>query len=113
MAIETHQDRVEPAGTGCNKADHQNSEHDKVNNYVEPSWFSGGSRPSLFPWIAVPQIGLRFKPIKQFVGRLGIGFSLTGFWFGLSADYGLESRPDTAANAARNDGSSGPAFRFH
>jgi hypothetical protein len=84
---------VEPAGTGCNKADHQNSEKDKVNNYVEPSWFSGGSRPALFPWIAVPQIGLRFKPIKQFVGRLGIGFSLTGFWFGLSGQYGLEQPP--------------------
>ena len=81
---------VEPAGTGCNKADHQNSENDKVNNYVEPSWFSGGSRPALFPWIALPQIGLRFKPIKQFVGRLGLGFSLTGFWFGLSGQYGLE-----------------------
>jgi hypothetical protein len=84
---------VEPSGTGCNKADHQNSEKDKVNNYVEPSWFGGGSTPSLFPWIAVPQIGLRFKPIKQFVGRLGIGFSLTGFWFGLSGQYGLEQQP--------------------
>jgi hypothetical protein len=84
---------VEPAGTGCNKADHQNSSHDKVNDYVEPSWFGGGSRPALFPWIAVPQIGLRFKPIKQFVGRLGLGFSLTGFWFGLSGQYGLEQPP--------------------
>jgi hypothetical protein len=84
---------VEPAGTGCNKADHQNSAEDKVNNYVEPSWFGGGSTPSLFPWIAVPQIGLRFKPIKQFVGRVGIGFSLTGFWFGLSGQYGLEQEP--------------------
>jgi hypothetical protein len=80
-------------GDGCNKADHQNSDKDKVNNYVEPSWFSGGSRPALFPWIAVPQVGLRFKPIKQFVGRLGIGFSLTGFWFGLSGQYGLEQPP--------------------
>jgi hypothetical protein len=84
---------VEPAGTGCNKADHQNSDKDKVNNYVEPSWFGGGSTPSLFPWIAVPQVGLRFKPIKQFVGRLGLGFSLTGFWFGLSGEYGLEQPP--------------------
>lgn len=82
--------QVEAPGTGCNKADHQNSEKDKVNDYVEPSWFSGGSRPSIFPWIAVPQIGLRFKPIKQFVGRVGLGFSLTGFWFGLSGQYGLE-----------------------
>lgn len=84
---------VGPPGTGCNKADHQNSAKDKVGDYVEPSWFGGGSRPALFPWIAVPQIGLRFKPIKQFVGRLGIGFSLTGFWFGLSGQYGLEQPP--------------------
>lgn len=81
-------------GTGCNKADHQNSNVDKVGNYVEPSWFGGGSRPVVFPWLAVPQIGLRFKPIKQFVGRLGLGWALTGFWFGLSGEYGLEKRPE-------------------
>jgi hypothetical protein len=84
---------VQAAGTGCNKADHQNSDVDKVQGYTEPSWFSGGSKPVLFPWIAVPQIGLRFKPVKQFVGRLGLGFSLTGFWFGLSGEYGLEKKP--------------------
>jgi hypothetical protein len=87
-------DAVGPPGTGCNKADHQNSEVDKVNGYKEKDWFSGGSKPNFFPWIAVPQLGLRFKPIKQMVGRLGIGFSLTGFWFGLSADYGLEKKRD-------------------
>lgn len=81
---------VLPAGTGCNKADHQNSEVDKVGGYKEKSWFDGGSKPVLFPWISVPQIGLRIKPIKQFVARLGIGFALTGFWFGLSGQYGLE-----------------------
>lgn len=84
---------VDSAGTGCNKADHQNSETDKVGGYVEPSWFGGGSRPALFPWIAVPQVGLRIKPVKQFVGRLGLGFSLTGFWFGFSGQYGLEQKP--------------------
>jgi hypothetical protein len=81
---------VDAPGTGCNKADHQNSDVDKVGGYTEPSWFGGGSKPTFFPWIAVPQIGLRFKPIKQFVGRLGLGFSLTGFWFGVSGQYGLE-----------------------
>ncbi len=83
-----------PAGTGCSRADHQNSEEEKVNGYKEKSWFSGGSKPALFPWLAVPQIGLRFKPIKQFVARLGLGFSLTGFWFGLSGQYGLEQKRD-------------------
>lgn len=84
---------VGPVGTGCNKADHQNSDVDKVGNYVEKSWTGGGSVPNVFPWIAFPQLGLRFKPIKNFVGRANLGFSLTGFWFGLSAEYGLEQKP--------------------
>lgn len=83
---------VLPAGQGCNRADHQNSDVDKVGGYKEPSWFDGGSKPNLFPWIAVPQLGLRIKPIKNFVGRVGLGFSLTGFWFGLNAEYGLEQK---------------------
>ena len=81
------------ANSGCNKSDHQNAQVAKVGGYTESSWFSGGSKPVIFPWIAVPQLGLRFKPIKNFVGRLGVGFSLTGFWFGLSGQYGLEQKP--------------------
>ncbi len=81
-------------GSGCNPADHQNSDVNKVNGYKEPSWFSGGSKPAIFPWISVPQIGLRIKPIKQFVGRIGLGFSLTGFWFGINGQYGLEQKRD-------------------
>ncbi|MBX3232888.1 MAG: hypothetical protein KIT84_42300 [Labilithrix sp.] len=80
-------------GTGCNKADHQNSSVDKVGGYEERSWFNGGAKPSIFPWISLPQIGLRIKPIKNFVGRVGLGFSLTGFWFGLEGQYGLEQKP--------------------
>lgn len=79
---------------GCNAADHQNSEVNRVNGYTEPSWFNGGSKPSLFPWISFPQLGLRFKPVKMFESRLGIGFGLTGFWFGLSGNYGLERKPE-------------------
>lgn len=79
-------------GDGCNRADHQNSDVDKVNGYKETSWFDGGSKPVVFPWIAVPQLGLRFKPVKMMTARLGLGFALTGFWFGLSADYGLEKK---------------------
>jgi hypothetical protein len=83
---------VLPPGAGCNRADHQNSDVDKVNGYKEGSWFSGGSKPALFPWIAVPQLGLRIKPIKNFVARVGLGFALTGFWFGVNAEYGLEKK---------------------
>jgi hypothetical protein len=61
-----------------------------INGYEEPSWVNGGSKPNIFPMINFPQIGLRYKPIKQLESRLGVGFSLTGFWFSLSADYGFE-----------------------
>ncbi len=81
------------AGTGCNKADHSNSSVNKVGNYQEKSWFNGGYKPNIFPWISIPQFGFRFKPIKNVVARLGLGFALTGFWFGLSAQYGLEQKP--------------------
>jgi len=84
---------VEAPGTGCNKADHQNSDIDRVGGYSEASWFNGGSKPVLFPYISIPQVGLRIKPVKQFAGRIGMGFGLTGFWFGFSGAYGLEQKP--------------------
>jgi hypothetical protein len=56
--------------------------------------------PVVFPHISIPQFSLRYKPIKQFETRLSIGFCLTGFWFGLSADYGLERPEDSKAKAA-------------
>lgn len=79
-----------PVGSGCNTKDHQNSQVARVNGYQEPSWANGGSKPNVIPWVAIPQIGLRFKPVKQFESRLGIGLSVTGFWFGLSGNYGFE-----------------------
>jgi len=85
-------------GPGCSPADHQNATINKVAHYVEPNWFNGGSVPVIFPYVSFPQLGLRWKPIKQMEARLGLGFSLTGFWFGLSADYGLEKpKHDTTA----------------
>ena len=74
----------------CLNSFHNNSQDTKVNNYQEKNWFSGGSVPVIFPYIAFPDIGLRWKPIKQFESRLHMGFSLTGFWFGISGSYGLE-----------------------
>lgn len=58
-------------------------------SYSEPSWANGGSKPFIFPWISLPQLSLRVKPIKQLQTRADVGFSLTGFFFGLSAAYGL------------------------
>jgi hypothetical protein len=58
-------------------------------SYSEPYWSAGGSKPMIFPWIALPQFSFRYKPIKQFQTKLDLGFSTTGFFFGLSASYGL------------------------
>ena len=78
------------ANSGCNKVDHQNSTVAKVNHYSEPSWANGGSKPNVFLHLAVPQFGLRIKAAKEFEARIGIGFSLTGFWAGVSGNFGLE-----------------------
>lgn len=75
--------------TGCNLGDHTNATVAKVGGYQESAGLLG-PKPILFPYLAVPQLGVRWKPVKQFEARLGLGFSLTGFWFGISGDYGLE-----------------------
>jgi hypothetical protein len=56
--------------------------------YEEPSWADGGSKPLLFPWIAL-QTGLRIKPDPKFVARLDVGIGFGQLWFGVGADYGL------------------------
>ena len=78
---------------GCNGSEHRNTDILKTGDYTEPGWFDGGSKPVIFPWISIPQIGLRYKPVKNFVARVGMGFALTGFWFGLNGEYGLEQKP--------------------
>ena len=58
-------------------------------DYSEKSWVDGGSKPVVFPWISLPQISLRIKPIKHMQARVDAGFSVTGFFTGLSAGYGF------------------------
>jgi hypothetical protein len=58
-------------------------------DYSEKSWLDGGSKPVVLPWISLPQLSFRFKPHKHFQARLDAGFSLSGFFFGLSAGYGF------------------------
>jgi hypothetical protein len=83
---------TEADGPGCTARDHSNSSERKVGRYEEKNWFNGGSKPVLFPTITIPNLGLRFKPHQAFAGRLQVGFSLTGFWFGLSGSYGFPGK---------------------
>jgi hypothetical protein len=62
--------------------------NDHYGNYLEPSWAGGGSKPILFPWLML-QTGLRYKPVRQFAGRLDFGFGTSGFMIGIGGDYGL------------------------
>jgi hypothetical protein len=69
-------------GTMNAYCDSSNAHYD---NYDEPSWANGGSKPFIFPWLSLPQLSFRYKPIKYMHVRADVGFSITGFFFGLSA----------------------------
>ena len=93
--------------SGCNPTSHTNPTPNKLYGHSDPSWLNGGSVPVVFPEISIPELGIRFKPIKELEARLIIGFSLTGPFFQLSADYGLESRktePSASGTPAASDG---------
>jgi hypothetical protein len=77
-----------PVGTQTNSTDYCGDDNNHYSGYVEPSWADGGSRPIIFPWLAL-QTGLRFKPSKEFVGRLDLGFATSGFFLGAGVDYGI------------------------
>jgi hypothetical protein len=79
----TNNNHFSPSATGNSQAVNGKG------SYEEPSWANGGSKPFVFPWLAIPQISLRYKPIKQFQTKVDLGFSTTGFFFGASASYGL------------------------
>jgi hypothetical protein len=86
------QSEIQPGdATGsCQRSAHSGASTAKVHGYTEGNWFNGGSIPVIFPHVSIPQIGLRFHPTKEIAARLGAGFSLTGFWVGLSANYDVE-----------------------
>ena len=99
---------VGAVGTGCNAADHRNSETNKVaatnpgdpRGYSEPTWAGGGSIPNVFAHLAIPQLGFRVKPIKNLQFRFSTAFTLTGFMFSFGLDFGLEFKKSSSAAAA-------------
>lgn len=50
----------------------------------------GGSsdRWPVYPWLNF-QLGLKYQPVDEFIGRLEMGLGSSGFWLGLGADYSL------------------------
>jgi hypothetical protein len=64
------------------------TDNNHYDGYTEPSWANGGSKPVIFPWLAL-QTGVRWKPHRNFIARFDAGFGTSGFFLGLGADYGL------------------------
>jgi hypothetical protein len=97
-------DFMMPADIGygsCDARAHSNSTEQKnTGNYTEKNWFQGGAVPVVFPYVA-GNLGIRYKPIKQLQTRLGLGIALTGFWFGISADYGIDSKAEDTHPAGK------------
>ena len=56
--------------------------------YDEDKWSGGGSIPNVFPWLAIPHLALRIKPIHQLMMRIEGGFGV-GFFLGGSINYGF------------------------
>jgi hypothetical protein len=94
--------------SSCSPQAHSNSTEVKVGDYTEKNWFQGGAVPVVFPYVA-GNLGFRWHPVKQFESRLGFGISLTGFWFGLSADYGIDAQREDAHPAAKPPAKETPA----
>jgi hypothetical protein len=66
-----------------------NGDNTHYGNYTEPSWANNGSKPIIFPWLAV-QTGFRFKPVHQFMMRLDLGWNLfNGPFIGIAGNYGI------------------------
>lgn len=56
----------------------------------EPNWFTeGGDTPFIFPWVTLPHVALRFKPIHQLQIRIDGGYGLYNFFFGGGVSYGF------------------------
>ncbi|MFK7992214.1 MAG: hypothetical protein AB8I08_39710 [Sandaracinaceae bacterium] len=59
-------------------------------NCSEPNWTTdGGDTPLLFPWVTLPHVAVRIKPIRQVQIRIDGGYGLYNFFFGGSVAYGF------------------------
>ena len=70
----------------CNTLDKDAAHYD---GYAEPSWFNGGIRPLIFPWLVLPELGFTWKPTPSIAVDLEGGVTLSGFLTGLGVRVGL------------------------
>lgn len=64
-------------------------ENEHFGNYSEPSWFNGGAKPVILPWISF-NTGLLIRPSPKFSARLDLGYNLfNGPFVGLAGNFGI------------------------
>jgi hypothetical protein len=56
---------------------------------TEPNWLENGDIPIIVPWLSVPHVALRFKPIRQLQIRIDGGWGIYNFFAGGSVSYGF------------------------
>ncbi len=56
---------------------------------TEYKWSDGGDVPNIVPWLALPHLALRIKPIHQLMMRVEGGFGGYNFYVGGSLAYGF------------------------
>lgn len=64
-------------------------ENNHYGHYSEPSWFNGGAKPVIFPWISF-NTGLLIRPSPKFSARIDLGYNLfNGPFLGAAGNFGL------------------------
>lgn len=61
----------------CNQLD---KDADHYGGYAEPSWFTGGVRPTIYPWVALPMVGLSFRPTPRVAIDIDVAPSIAGLF---------------------------------
>ena len=77
----------DPAGTFryCNQLDKDANRYGQADRALG----DGGARPVVYPWLALPQLGLELRPSDGLAFDLELGVSLTGFFGGAGAKLAL------------------------
>lgn len=57
--------------------------------YREPSWFNGGIRPTIYPWVALPIVGLSFRPSERVAIDIDLAPSIAGFLTSAGVRFGF------------------------
>lgn len=61
----------------CNQLD---KDADHYGGYAEPSWFADGVRPVVYPWIALPMVGVSFRPVPRVAIDVDLAPSIAGLF---------------------------------